>query len=106
MHPEAQIGVHQVRITCTLKNLGNPAPEGIHKDGVNFLGFFVVSRNNIKGGTTHLYTAKEEKPVFSKVLNPGDLLLVNDRQFYHFTTPHRTGVGRNRNERRFSFGSA
>ena len=87
LHPEAEIGVHQIRTTCTLKNFGNPAPEGIHQDGTNFIGIFAVSRNNIKGGATHLYTAKKEKPVFSKVLNPGDLLLVNDREFYHFTTP-------------------
>ena len=87
LHPEAEIGVHQIRTTCTPNNFGNPAPEGIHRDGTNFIGIFAVSRNNIQGGATHLYTAKKEKPVFSKVLNPGDLLLVNDREFYHFTTP-------------------
>lgn len=87
LHPEAEIGVHQIRTTCSANNFGNPAPEGIHQDGTNFIGIFAVSRSNIKGGATHLYTAKKEKPVFSKVLNPGDLLLVNDREFYHFTTP-------------------
>lgn len=87
IHPEAEIGVHQIRTTCSPNNFGNPAPEGIHQDGTNFIGIFAVSRNNVLGGATHLYTAKKEKPVFSKVLNPGDLLLVNDREFFHFTTP-------------------
>ncbi|MEH1833255.1 MAG: 2OG-Fe dioxygenase family protein [Nostoc sp.] len=87
LHPEAEIGVHQIRTICSPKNLGNPAPEGIHQDGTDFIGIFSVDRDNIEGGETHLYTAKKEKPVFSKVLNPGELLLVNDHDFFHFTTP-------------------
>jgi hypothetical protein len=87
LHPEAEIGIHQIRTICSLDNLGNPAPEGIHQDGTDFIGIFSVDRDNIQGGETHLYTAKKEKPVFSKVLNPGELLLVNDHDFFHFTTP-------------------
>jgi len=87
LHPEAEIGVHQIRTICYSDNLGNPAPEGIHQDGTDFIGIFSVDRDNIQGGETHLYTAKKEKPVFSKVLNPGELLLVNDHDFFHFTTP-------------------
>lgn len=87
LHPEAEIGVHQIRTTCSPKNYGNPAPEGIHRDGTDFIGIFSVDRENIQGGETHLYTARKEKPVFSKILNPGELLLVNDHEFLHFTTP-------------------
>ncbi len=87
LHPEAEIGVHQIRTTCSLNNFGNPAPEGIHRDGTDFIGIFSVNRENIQGGETHLYVAKKEKPVFKKILNPGELLLVNDREFFHFTTP-------------------
>ncbi|MDZ8185503.1 MAG: 2OG-Fe dioxygenase family protein [Nostoc sp. ChiSLP02] len=87
LHPEAEIGVHQIRTICSPDNLGNPAPEGIHRDGTDFIGIFAVDRDNIQGGETHLYTDKKEKPVFSKILNSGELLLVNDRDFFHFTTP-------------------
>lgn len=87
LHPEAEIGVHQIRTSCSPNNLGNPAPEGIHQDGTDFIGIFSVDRENIQGGETHLYAAKKEKPVFNKVLNSGELLLVNDHEFYHFTTP-------------------
>ncbi|MDJ0673816.1 MAG: 2OG-Fe dioxygenase family protein [Calothrix sp. MO_167.B42] len=87
LHPEAEIGVHQIRTSCSPKNFGNPAPEGIHQDGTDFIGIFSVDRNNIQGAQTHLYTAKKEKPVFNKILQPGELLLVNDREFFHFTTP-------------------
>ncbi|MFN6514548.1 MAG: 2OG-Fe dioxygenase family protein [Nostoc sp. CreGUA01] len=87
LHPEAEIGVHQIRTICSPDNLGNPAPEGIHQDGTDFIGIFSVDRDNIQGGETHLYAAKKEKPVFSKILNSGELLLVNDHDFFHFTTP-------------------
>ncbi|BAZ49690.1 hypothetical protein NIES4103_23020 [Nostoc sp. NIES-4103] len=87
LHPEAEIGVHQIRTTCSPENMGNPAPEGIHQDGTDFIGIFSVNRENIQGGETHLYTAKKEKPVFSKILDSGELLLVNDHEFFHFTTP-------------------
>ncbi|MBD2195345.1 MULTISPECIES: 2OG-Fe dioxygenase family protein [Calothrix] len=87
IHPEAEIGVHQIRTSCSPDNMGNPAPEGIHSDGTDFIGIFSVDRNNIQGGETHLYTGKKEKPIFSKVLHPGELLLVNDHEFFHFTTP-------------------
>ncbi|HCF27855.1 MAG TPA: hypothetical protein DEV81_11805, partial [Cyanobacteria bacterium UBA11049] len=68
-------------------NYGNPAPEGIHRDGTDFIGIFSANRENIQGGETHLYIDKKEKPVFKKILHPGELLLVNDREFFHFTTP-------------------
>lgn len=87
LHPEAEIGVHQIRTTCEPNSFGNPAPEGIHRDGTDFIGIFAVNRDNIQGGETHLYINKKEKPVFNKILNPGELLLVNDHEFFHYTTP-------------------
>ncbi len=82
-----EIGVHQIRITCSPNNFGNPAPEGIHRDGCDYVGIFAIDRDNVDGAETHLYTAKKEKPVFKKVLHPGEVLLVNDRDFLHYTTP-------------------
>ena len=32
LHPETEIGVHQIRTVCSPNNYGNPAPEGIHVD--------------------------------------------------------------------------
>lgn len=82
-----EIAVHQIRTTCSPDNYGNPAPEGIHRDGVDFVGIFCVSRNNIEGGETHLYKTKKEPPVLNKILEPGEMLVVNDHKLSHFTTP-------------------
>mgnify|MGYP003402740609 FL=1 len=82
-----EIGIHQIRITASPQHQGNPAPEGIHRDGVDLVGIFCVNRSNIAGGETHLYKTKDTSPIFTKILNPGELLVFNDRQFFHFTTP-------------------
>jgi hypothetical protein len=89
LRPGADIGVHQIRTTCAPESFGNPAPEGIHQDGTDFICIYSVDRNNIQGGETHLYTSRTEEPVFNKMLYPGELVLVNDRKFFHYTTPVR-----------------
>lgn len=95
--PGAEIGVHQIRTTCIPESFGDPAPEGIHQDGTDFVGIYSVDRNNIEGGETHLYTSKSgETSVFNKTLYPGEMVLVNDRKFFHYTTsvrPASQGLG-------------
>ena len=94
LRPGDDLAVHQIRTTCSPESSGNPAPEGIHRDGTNFVCIYSVDRDNVQGGKTHLYTRRNENPVFDKALSPGELLLVNDRKFFHFTTPIRpTGPG-------------
>lgn len=84
---EIKINVHQFRIICSPNNSGEPVPEGIHRDAVDFVGIFCVKRENIQGGETHLYKSKKGSPVFCKTINPGELLVFNDQEFFHFTTP-------------------
>ncbi len=81
-----EIGVHQIRIASSTQQMGSPAPEGIHRDGVDLVGIFCVDREGIEGGETHLYKSKQDKPIFNKILNPGELLVFSDRQFFHFTS--------------------
>lgn len=81
-----EVGVHQIRIVAHPQEIGQPAPEGIHRDGVDLVGIFCINRERIEGGETHLYRSKDCKPIFSKILNPGELLVFNDHQFFHFTS--------------------
>jgi len=88
-----EIGVHQIRTTASFDEIGNPAPEGIHRDGVDLVGIFSISRHNISGAETYLYKSQQDrKPVLEKVLNPGELLVFDDRQFLHFTSPIQANV--------------
>lgn len=85
--PSSEVAVHQIRTTASSQKTGNPAPEGIHRDGVDLVGIFSVNRSGIAGGETHLYKTQADRPAFSKVLNPGEFLLFRDDQYFHFTSP-------------------
>ena len=82
-----EIAVHQIRTQTSAQQIGQPAPEGIHRDGVDLVGIFCVNRDHIEGGTTSLYKSKNDSPVFSKILHPGEFLVFNDNQFFHYTSP-------------------
>jgi len=82
-----EIAVHQIRTTTSKKQIGEPAPEGIHRDGVDLVGIFCVNRDQIEGGVTSLYKSKNDNPILSKILNPGEFLIFNDNQFFHYTSP-------------------
>ena len=79
-----EIGVHQIRILCSPEFSGTPAPEGIHQDGFDYIGLFCVARHRIKGGTTRIYPARNQPPLFSRVLLPGEVVFANDRRVFHF----------------------
>ncbi len=81
-----EVGVHQIRTVASEVEIGQPAPEGIHRDGVDLVGIFCVSRQKIEGGETYLYKSKDGDPIFTKILNHGELLVFNDHQFFHFTS--------------------
>jgi hypothetical protein len=83
---ETEIGVHQIRIASTDKMPGCPTPEGIHVDGVDFVGVFCVGRNNIRGGETYLYREREAEPIYRRTLEPGEFLAFDDRKLLHCTS--------------------
>jgi hypothetical protein len=88
-----EVAVHQIRTTASAQQSGNPAPEGIHRDGVDLVGIFSVNRADIEGANTHLYKEKKGEPAFSKFLNPGEFLVFRDDQYFHYTTPiHSTAA--------------
>jgi hypothetical protein len=84
--PFREIDVHQIRTVALPQVMGHPAPEGIHRDGVDLVGIFCITRKNLEGGLTSLYPTKEATPIFTKCLNPGELMVFNDKQFFHFTS--------------------
>jgi hypothetical protein len=80
-----EFGVHQIRILCSPEFSGDPAPEGIHKDGFDFVGIFCIARHNVIGAETHLYRDKAQPPIFNRALQPGEVVFTNDRAVFHYT---------------------
>jgi hypothetical protein len=77
--------VHQIRVECNDNEI-NALPEGIHKDGFEFIGIYCVSRKNIKGGITQLYD-NDLYEIFNDIIEEDTGLIINDSKYSHSLTP-------------------
>lgn len=88
--PEARrwdIEVHQFRIEARGDEAGNPTPEGVHRDGVDYVLVLLVQRTNIASGTTTIH-APDGTVLGSFTLEaPFDSALVVDERVFHGVTP-------------------
>ena len=81
------IELHQFRIEARDGKLGKPTPEGVHRDGVDFVIVVMIKRVNIDSGATTIFDL-EHKLVGEFMLHRTfDMVLVNDRKLYHGVTP-------------------
>lgn len=78
-----RIQAHQFRIEANNNEVGKPTPEGIHRDGADFILIMLLQRDNITGGESHIYDASK-KLLFSAVLETlGDAVLLDDHKVWH-----------------------
>lgn len=80
--------VHQFRIEADASGHGKPTPEGLHRDGVDFVFVLMVDRHNIREGQTSITALDRETLLGSFTLtDPLDAAIVNDHRVYHGVTP-------------------
>lgn len=78
--------VHQFRIEAAAGQAGQPTPEGLHRDGVDWVLVLLVRRENIAMGETHIHDSAK-RPLGSFTLaEPLDAALVDDGRVYHGVT--------------------
>ena len=77
---------HQFRIDTT-DGIGRPTPEGAHRDGVDLVAVFLVSREGIKGAETRVFEAQGPTGMRFTLTQPWSLLLLDDERVIHETTP-------------------
>jgi hypothetical protein len=80
------VEAHQFRID-TSDGIGRPTPEGAHRDGVDFVGVFLIDRHNIKGGETRIFEVNTSAGLRFTLTEPWSALLMNDERMIHETTP-------------------
>lgn len=81
-----RVEVHQFRIEARREQAGLPTPEGLHRDGVDWVLVLLVNRRNIARGTTAVH-ALDGRPLGRFTLtNPFDAALVDDRRVAHGVT--------------------
>jgi hypothetical protein len=81
------IELHQFRIEARDSKLGKPTPEGVHRDGVDFVLVVMIKRVNIDSGATTIYDLDNRMVGEFMLREPFDMVLVNDRKLYHGVTP-------------------
>lgn len=82
------VEVHQFRIEARPDEPGQPTPEGVHRDGVDYVLVLLVDRINIASGTTTIHAAGTRELLGSFTLTkPLDAALVDDARVFHGVTP-------------------
>lgn len=81
------IEIHQFRIEARPGRAGKPTPEGMHRDGVDWVLVLLVNRINIASGETTIHDlAKCELGSFT-LTDPMDAAFTDDNRVYHGVTP-------------------
>lgn len=81
--------MHQFRIETSPEELGRPTPEGLHRDGVDWVLVLLVARQNVEEGVTEIGGADGRRLGRFTLLDPGDAVLLDDRRIRHGVTPIR-----------------
>lgn len=90
MAPEVarwRIEVHQFRIEARSDAAGEPTPEGVHRDGVDYVLVLMVDRQNIASGTTTIHRADGAELGSFTLTEALDTALVDDARVFHGVTP-------------------
>ncbi|MGH8121316.1 MAG: 2OG-Fe dioxygenase family protein [Rudaea sp.] len=83
-----RIETHQFRIEARSGEPGQPTPEGVHRDGVDYVLVLLIDRVNIASGTTTIHAAADRRLLGSfTLMRPFDSALVDDARVFHGVTP-------------------
>ena len=83
------IECHQFRIEARPDAAGQPTPEGVHRDGVDFVLVLLVNRVNIASGTTTVHDLAGNLLGSFTLTDPLDAALVHDTRVKHGVTEVR-----------------
>lgn len=81
-----KIEIHQFRIEAYPDRLGEPTPEGTHRDGVDFVAVTLIERHNILSGTTSVHSLSGEELAHFTLTRPLDTVLIDDQRLAHGVT--------------------
>ena len=82
-----EVACHQFRIIATADELGEPTPEGIHRDDIDFGAIHLMSRSNVAGGNSLVYDNSKNLIAEYCLRSRLDTLFWADHQVLHSVTP-------------------
>jgi hypothetical protein len=81
-----EILLQRQRVTIGHNGIALTVREGPHQDGVKKLALLCVSRANVTGGISLIYD-KNRTVTFSGILQPGEMLFIDDAKIWHDASP-------------------
>jgi len=81
------VEVHQFRIEARRGETGRPTPEGLHRDGVDYVLVLLVNRRNIASGVTGIHALDGRELGHFTLAHPLDAAVVDDHRVAHGVTP-------------------
>ena len=87
--PVWHVEAHQFRIEARPGTAGQPTPEGMHQDGVDWVLVLMVDRENIAEGETSIHGLDRSLLGSFTLREPLDSALVDDHRVFHGVTPVR-----------------
>ena len=86
-HSPFHVEMHQFRIEPTSTEIGKPTPEGMHRDGVDWVYVGLIDRTNVAGGVTAIGD-NDRRSLGSFTLSGAlDSVFLDDRRVRHGVTP-------------------
>jgi hypothetical protein len=80
------VEVHQFRIEARPREQGRPTPEGIHRDGVDYVIVLLIDRTNVTSGTTSVHALDGPELGSFTLTAPLDAALLDDARVAHGVT--------------------
>jgi hypothetical protein len=77
------IGIHQIRTTTTEGKIGLPAPEGVHRDGHDYVAQILVHRQGITGGESRIYDDDFHMIYKATLTDSLESIVIDDRRVFH-----------------------
>ena len=88
MRPNAwHVEIHQFRIEARPGQEGRPTPEGMHRDGVDWVLVLLISRVNVQSGETSIHDLAKQPLGSFTLTEPLDAAFTDDNRVFHGVTP-------------------
>ena len=87
--PRWHVELHQFRIEARPGQDGQPTPEGLHRDGVDWVLVLLVRRENIASGETSIHDLQRRRIGAFTLAEPFEAAFVDDNRVYHGVTAVR-----------------
>lgn len=84
---EWRVEVHQMRITARDGTRGKPTPEGLHRDGVDYVLIMLIAKRRVYGGVTTIADETGNMLARFTLTDPFETLFLDDALLKHGVSP-------------------